>query len=154
MPARPGDEGRVHTIEISAVCNRLSTCSSTTGGGVGRSTKVSTNGGVQHQRMFREMRCDIAVRCRERCSGRPPSGRVGVLSCDIGGDGSPTEAPDVDPRAIPEMCEHAAGQNIEAMTVTCSRRIGEGATAVIRPTACTVVADDGREHALRVKAVS
>ena len=109
-----------HTIEIGAVRNCCSTCSRATGGGVSRSAKVSTNGGVQHQRMFRKMRCDIAIRCRERCSGRTPSGRVGVLGCDIGGDGRPVEAPDVDAGAIPKVGEHAASQNIEAMAVTCS----------------------------------
>jgi len=141
-------------IEVGAVRNSLSTCPTATGAGVCRPAKVTADGGVQHQRMFREMRCNVAVPGRERCRGRSPSGRVGVLDCDISGDGSPGKAPDVDAGAIPEMREHAAGQDVEAMAITFRRGIGEGTTAVIRSTSRTVVTDDSRECALRVEVIS
>lgn len=139
-----------HTTEISSVRDGLSTSAWTARTLICWATKIAADCSIYDERVVREMGGDITVRRRKKGSRSTPSGRIGLLSLDIGGDARSRETPDPNTCVVPEMGEDTSCIDIEPMSIRLRVGIEEGASTVVGAAARTLIAYDVRKCALRI----
>lgn len=107
MTERTGKVGRIR--------NSLRAGARAARGTVGCAGPITTDSGVEHDRVVVKVRRDVAARVREDRRGGAPAGGVGVAARDVAGDRAAREEPERDAVRVPEVREHAAAGLVEAV---------------------------------------